>query len=155
MGFLDTVRSMAGDLAADAERAGRYTAAQTKLVGLQQDLKKAERDLGRTAMDLIERGELSHPELTEIAERVRSTRTAIQDREAEIAGLRAPEPAGPAGCVACGSEVSEEARFCASCGAPVDREGPIDATWTEVPATEEQPPADEPPAPSPEEGPRH
>ena len=47
MGSYDNVKSMAGDLASDAERAGRVTAAQAKIIVLsRQDLKKAERELG-------------------------------------------------------------------------------------------------------------
>jgi len=46
MGFLDTAKSKAGDLATDAERSGRATRAQTGIAVLQQDLGKAGRELG-------------------------------------------------------------------------------------------------------------
>ena len=89
MGFFDTVKSKAGDLAADAERAGRVTAAQGKIAVLQQDLKKAERELGQKAFALAARGELDHPELAPAIERVRAAQGAIDAKEAEIGGLRA------------------------------------------------------------------
>ncbi len=46
MGLFDTVKAKAGELAADAERAGKVAAAQARLVTLQSDVRKAERELG-------------------------------------------------------------------------------------------------------------
>jgi hypothetical protein len=102
MGFFDSIKSTAGALAADAERAGRVTAAQARLVVLQSDLKKAERELGRAALSLIERGDLDHPELAQAVERVRATSADVRAKEREIAELRgetppaSPEAAPPA-----------------------------------------------------------
>jgi len=56
MGFFDTVKAKAGALASDAGRAGKVTAAQARLVVLQNDLRKAERELGHQTFALIERG---------------------------------------------------------------------------------------------------
>jgi hypothetical protein len=88
MGFFDTVKGKAGALAADAERAGKVTAAQARLVVLQNDLKKAERELGHAAYALAERGELDHPDLTHAIERLRGTSAEVHAKEAEIAALR-------------------------------------------------------------------
>ena len=88
MGFFDTVKGKAGALAADAERAGKVTAAQARLVVLQNDLKKAERELGHAAYALAERGELDHPDLTHAIERLRGTSAEVRAKEAEIAALR-------------------------------------------------------------------
>ena len=96
MGFFDTVKGKAGALAADAERAGKVTAAQARLVVLQNDLKKAERELGHAAYQVAERGDLDHPDLTYALERLRATTAEVHAREAEIAALRgeaAPAPA--------------------------------------------------------------
>jgi hypothetical protein len=93
MGFMDTVKG----LAADAERAGKVTAAQARLVVLQNDLKKAERELGHAAYALVERGELDHPDLAHTIERLRATGAEVRAKEAEIAGLRRETaPATPA-----------------------------------------------------------
>jgi hypothetical protein len=89
MGFFDTVKEKAGAFATDAERAGRVTAAQARLLVLQNDLRKAERDLGHAAAALIEAGAALHPDLGPSAARVRETRDALLDKEAEIAALRA------------------------------------------------------------------
>ncbi len=89
MELFDTAKSIAGDLASDAGRAGKVTAAQANVMLLQQDLKKAERELGRATFPLIERGELDHPDLIVAAERVRAAQGAIDDKRAEIAELRA------------------------------------------------------------------
>ena len=88
MGFFDTVKDKAGALAADTQRAGKVTAAQARLVVLQNDLKKAERELGHAAFALAERGELDHPDLAHAIERLRATMAEVHGKEAEIAALR-------------------------------------------------------------------
>ena len=93
MGFFDSVKNKAGTLAADAERAGKVTAAQARLMVLQSDLKKAERELGHAALSLIERGDLDHPELAHAVERVRATAADVSAKEREIAELRGEMPA--------------------------------------------------------------
>jgi len=153
MGFFDSVKSKAGDLAADAERAGRVTAAQTKVAVLQQDLKKAERELGHSTFALAARGEFDHPELTSAIERVRAAQAAIDTKEAEIAGLRATGHTSDeaALCASCGAALEKETRFCADCGAPAV----VPVATADVPSAPEEPPGGETPtptAPAPGEG---
>src|SRR5665811_2062363 len=85
MGLFDTVKLKANALAADAERAGKVTAAQARTVVLQNDIRKAERELGHGAFSLIESGELAHPDLEAAAARLREARQVLHDKEAEIA----------------------------------------------------------------------
>jgi hypothetical protein len=96
MGFFDTVKEKANAVAADAERAGKVTAAQARLLVLQSDLRKAERDLGRGAAALIEAGAMQHPDLEPAAARVREIHEAVRAKEAEIAALRASGASGRA-----------------------------------------------------------
>jgi len=152
MGFFDTVKTKAGGLATDAGRASRVTAAQTKIAVLQQDLKKAERELGHKAFALAARGELEHPELALAIERVRAAQGAIDAKEAEVAGLRAAgdTPEEAALCDPCGAPLEKKARFCAECGAPVV--APVGTA--DPPSAEAEPlPAETaaPAAPAPEE----
>ena len=88
MGLFDTVKIKANALAADAERAGKVTAAQARTVVLQNEIRKCERELGHAAFSLIDSGELSHPELEAAAARLRVAKQALHDKEAEIADLR-------------------------------------------------------------------
>ncbi len=142
MGFLDTVKAKAGDLAEGAGRAGRVGAAQTKLAVLQNDLKKTERDLGHQVFALVERGELDHPELTAEIARVRSARDAVAAKEAEIADLRNSDetPEAAAACASCGAELAAGAGVCVSCGAAVAEPAAADA-----PAPSVAPPTVAPP----------
>ena len=94
MGLFDTVKLKANALAADAERAGKVTAAQARTVVLQSEIRKAERELGHAAFSLIESGEIAHPELEAAAARLREARQALKDKEAEIARLRHGAEAG-------------------------------------------------------------
>lgn len=96
MGFFDTVKQKAGVIAGDAERAARVTAAQARLVVLQNDVRKAERDLGKAAYELIERGDLVPAGLEEAVARLRAVTGEIRDKDAEIARLRGTHPADEA-----------------------------------------------------------
>ena len=88
MGLFDTVKLKANALAADAQRAGKVTAAQSRIVVLQNDIRKAERELGHSAFPLLESGELDHPGLAAAVSRLREARQALTDKEAEIEALR-------------------------------------------------------------------
>jgi len=96
MGLIDTVKAKAGELAADAERAGRVAAAQTRLVSLQGDLRRAERELGQTAYALTGLGELRHPDLEATVAAVAQARAAVDETEREIGVLRSRSAATPA-----------------------------------------------------------
>ena len=95
MGFFDAVKEKAVALAADTQRAGKVTAAQARLVVLQNDLKKAERELGHAAFALAERGELDHPDLAPAVEQLRATSAEVRSKEAGIAALRGEAPQRP------------------------------------------------------------
>jgi hypothetical protein len=88
MGFFDTVKEKANALASDAGRASKVTAAQARVVVLQNDVRKAERALGHAAFGLIERGELEPAGMAEAAARLREAHQALSDKEAEIAAIR-------------------------------------------------------------------
>jgi hypothetical protein len=94
MGLFDTVKLKANALAADAERAGKVTAAQARTVVLQNDIRKAERELGHSAFSLIESGAIAHPDLEAAALRLREAWQVLKTKEAEIAGLRHGAAAG-------------------------------------------------------------
>jgi hypothetical protein len=88
MGLFDTVKTKASELAADAERARKIAAAQTRTVVLQNEIRKAERELGHATFALIERGEIAHPDLEHTATALHDARRALKDKELEIAALR-------------------------------------------------------------------
>ena len=92
MGLFDTVKLKANALAADAERAGKVTAAQAHTVVLQNDIRKAERELGHSAFSLIESGAIAHPDLEAASARLRDARQALADKETEIEALRGRMP---------------------------------------------------------------
>jgi len=177
MGLFDTVKLKANALAADAERAGRVTAAQARTVVLQNDIRKAERELGHSAFSLIESGAIAHPDIEAATARLREARQALRDKEAEIAGLRrgaeagdevAPAPAetaagGGADAPLSGSEAEapnvaepavdvapSAARYCEHCGGMLADEDAFCPSCGRPPAvapTAEAPPAAETAAP--------
>jgi hypothetical protein len=104
MGFFDSVRDKASTLVADAERAGKVTAAQARLVSLQSDLRKAERELGRLAAPLVAAGEIAHATLRSAAARALEASAAVAAKEAEIADLRRAT-AAPTGDATAAGEV--------------------------------------------------
>jgi hypothetical protein len=88
MGLFDTVKEKANALAADAERAGKVTAAQARTVVLQNEIRKAERELGRALFAVIDSGQQVPPGLAEAVAHLREAHQALQDKEAEIMALR-------------------------------------------------------------------
>lgn len=88
MGLFDTVKLKANALAADAERAGKVTAAQARTVVLQNEIRKAERELGHSAFSLIESDEIAHPDLEAAVARLREARQPRTTRK--------PRPRKPA-----------------------------------------------------------
>lgn len=98
MRFFDTAKAKAGDVAVDAERTGRLAAARIRLIALQNDLKKAERELGQATFEMIERRAPDQQALTAAIARVQAAHAAIAAKETQIAELRAqadvPAPEG-------------------------------------------------------------
>ena len=131
MGLFDTVKLKANALAADAERAGKVTAAQARTVVLQNDIRKAERELGHAAFSLIEGAEIAHPGLDEAAARLRDARRALKDKEAEIAELRG------------GAEADGEAASAPTDDVPSPAPALTETGPPETPAIAEAPAADE------------
>jgi len=91
MGVFDTIKDKAGDLAGDAERAGKIGAAQVKLKSLQGDVKDAMEGLGREAFELVEKGELTNPGLEAAIAKAKEAKKAVADKKAEIEKLRAED----------------------------------------------------------------
>jgi hypothetical protein len=89
MGMFDTIKEKAGDLAGDAERAGKAGAAQLKLKSLQGDVDDAMKLLGREVFEIIEKGELTHAGLDAGVARVREARRLVDEKKAEIEAIKA------------------------------------------------------------------
>ena len=142
MGLFDTVKLKANALAADAERAGKVTAAQARTVVLQNDIRKAERELGHSTFSLIESGEIAHPDLEAAVARLREARQALNNKEVEIEVLRgraaaaadtaAPTPADQAAVTSPGP-VAEAAPESAT-AAPIAEASPLPETPAPVEA---------------------
>lgn len=135
MGLFDTVKLKANALAADAGRAGKVSAAQAHTVVLQNDIRKAERELGHSAFSLIESGAIAHPDLEAATARLRDARQALADKETEIEALRGRMP-----------ETDDMAAATAADDAPVAAAGDAETEMPEQAAA--APVAEEPPAPA-------
>jgi hypothetical protein len=138
MGLFDSVKAKAGELAADAERAGKVAAAQARIVTLQNEVRKAERDLGQAVYALIEQGEAVHPDLLVAAGAVDEALEALHAKEREIAGLRGEGAAAP-------SAGSTTITYTAA--GPPSPEPPVPAAAAHGPEAEPAAPADQPPTP--------
>jgi len=94
MGFLDSVKKTATNVASDAGKAGKVAQAQLKLKSLQGDVANAQKELGAIAYDLVARGAVSHVEMEAPVAKVREAQALVAEKEAEIAELRAQSGAG-------------------------------------------------------------
>jgi hypothetical protein len=88
MGFLDKAKAAAEQAAAKAKEG--VDEVQTK-----RELSQAYNELGKTAFELIESGEISHPRLTAIAERVRALAAKVaSDGSGPEVGATAADDSG-------------------------------------------------------------
>jgi hypothetical protein len=92
MGFLDKAKSA-------AEQATTRVKEGVDDVQAKRSLSQAYEKLGEKAFELIEKGELSHPDLTAQSEEIRSLRGQVADDGAASAstqaGAEAPAPTTP------------------------------------------------------------
>ncbi len=85
MGFLDKAKAAAEQAAAKAKEGVEDV--QTK-----RELGQAHSELGKTAFELIESGEISHPRLETIAEKIRALNERAAGGDVAMAGATAAEP---------------------------------------------------------------
>src|SRR5579862_6928476 len=81
MGFLDKAKAAVEQGAAKAKDAAED-------VQQKRDLSSSYNELGRTTFDLIESGELTHPQLTDLAEKIRGLKEKIAGDD-ELVGATA------------------------------------------------------------------
>lgn len=88
MGFLDKAKAAAEQAAAKAKEG-------VEDVQIKRELSQAHSELGKTAFELIESGEISHPQLETIAEKIRALNERAAGGDVVMAGATAGEPHDP------------------------------------------------------------
>ena len=83
MGLLDRVKAGAEQAASTAQR-------QAQTVQIKRELSQAYNELGKSAYSLVERGQLAHPELAAVIDR-------IKELETRLAGLGGDAGGGDSG----------------------------------------------------------
>ena len=83
MGLLDRVKAGAEQAASTAQR-------QAQTVQIKRELSQAYNELGKSAYSLVERGQLAHPELAAVIDR-------IKELESRLAGLGGDVGGGDSG----------------------------------------------------------
>jgi hypothetical protein len=99
MGFLDKVKQQAEQAAARAKDTASDL--QTK-----RELGQAYGELGETAFELADSGELSHPRLAPIVERIRSLKTRLEEEGGDGTAATPDTDTPPASAVADAAEAS-------------------------------------------------
>jgi hypothetical protein len=82
VGFLDKAKAAVEQGAAKAKDAAED-------VQQKRDLSSTYSELGKTAFDLIESGELTHPQLTDLAEKIRGLKEKIAGSDDVLVGTTA------------------------------------------------------------------
>ena len=91
MGFLDKAKAAAEQAAAKAKEG-------VEDVQLKRELSQAYGELGKTAFELVESGDISHPRLDPLAEKVRTLNERAAGEEPVMAGATSssdPSEPGP------------------------------------------------------------
>lgn len=87
MGFLDKAKSA-------AEQAAQKAKDTAEDVQTKRELGQAFDELGHTAFELIDSGEVSHARLAPLAERIRELEAKLGEEEPKVEEPKAEEPAG-------------------------------------------------------------
>lgn len=87
MGFLDKAKAAAEQAAAKAKEG-------VEDVQAKRELSQASNELGKIAFELIESGEISHPRLTEQADKIKALKEKIAD-EGDTAAAETHDPSLP------------------------------------------------------------
>lgn len=92
MGFLDKVKA---GVKSGAEQAATRAQAEIERLQAKRDLQQAYADLGEKALELADRGELSHAELQAALDRARAAKAALDAIGSEPEPAAFGEPAAP------------------------------------------------------------
>ena len=114
MSWLDKVKQGAEQAKTIASQAAERAKDEAKELGLKRQIGSEEEALGRVAVGLVERGELTHAELTPGVERIKALRAQLDDlRSGQGDGAADGENAAPeasaAGAEATGSQSTADA----------------------------------------------
>jgi predicted amidophosphoribosyltransferase len=127
--IVDSVRQQADKAAFEADKLLRIRREQAVIDQLRRDIKTQLDTLGQTALVVYRRGEISHPELIAIGQRIGALDDQIKQHEKTIEQTRAeqltsapPQPTQP--CPRCRKQVPAVATFCPHCGASIPKPAP-------------------------------
>jgi hypothetical protein len=96
MGLLDKVKSGAEQAAAMAKSGAEKAKEEFEEAKTKRELGQAYEELGKTAFALLEKGTISHADLSARAERVRSLKAELEAEEAPAASASGPSDQPPA-----------------------------------------------------------
>jgi hypothetical protein len=95
MGFLDKVKQGAEQAKTMASHAAERAKEEAKELNLKRQISNEEEALGRVVFGLVERGELSHAEVTPGVERIRALRAELEEIQTGQGGAVDGENAAP------------------------------------------------------------
>jgi hypothetical protein len=116
-----------------ADQLMRINRVQGEIDGLRQQIAAIQRQLGVTAIEIHNRGELTNKELEDLCLQIDGLNQAIAGKDAMITTIRAeipPQYVQPAAyapgipCQSCGFPVPPGADFCPNCGRPTPKPPP-------------------------------
>lgn len=121
--------AMMGRATWEADRAQRVSAVQREIALLQRERGALLDQLAHAVVDLSRRGEVTHPALKAIGDRLAGLEDELKRAQSAIRTIQdekyqqtsAPYAVGASGperaCPTCGARMPASARFCSSCGA--------------------------------------
>jgi len=127
--IVDSVRQQADKAAFEADKLIRVRREQAVIDQLRRDVKAQLDVLGQTALVVYRRGEIGHPELVAIGQRMDALDDQIKQHEKTIEQIRAEQltaaPSQPTQpCPRCRKPVPVVATFCPHCGSSIPKPSP-------------------------------
>lgn len=112
---LNNLAATASSRANNAIEAGRL---HIKISNEERKITEFILSIGELALDKLDAGETFDDEIMALYSSVQASREVIAEAQATIESYR-PAPTEPV-CAACGAPLSDEAKYCAQCGAKVE-----------------------------------
>lgn len=129
--LFEGIRERATKAAFEADKLRRITQVRATIRGLRKELERKRKEIGDSALQLYDAGQLTQPQLVELCEQLAPLRNQIREKEAKIESIRKekpPEAPTPAlyghVCPRCKIKFPEEVDFCPRCGTKIENVPP-------------------------------
>lgn len=137
MALLDKLNTLAATATSKANNAIENGKLNLKINSEERKIAEFTLNIGELLVDKLDAGETFDDEIMALYASIQAAREVILRAQADLEANRQAEEASPAApaCASCGAPLTEDAKFCTSCGAKVEEPSPEVVEAEVVPPT--------------------